>query len=121
MLALALRHTNKLIRRTVAESGERLGRYFTPRAAASELALLLPHIEREEVRLLDAGAGTGILSAAAIEALCKQGTVRRILLDAYETDERMLAIRRRIEGAADAPTEEEVLFDKLARFDIPIT
>ena len=92
MLALALRHTNKLIRRTVAESGERLGRYFTPRAAASELALLLPHIEREEVRLLDAGAGTGILSAAAIEALCKQGTVRRILLDAYETDERMLPV-----------------------------
>ena len=37
-----------------------------------------------------------------------------------ETDERMLAIRRRIEAAADAPTEEEVLFDKLARFDIPI-
>lgn len=37
-----------------------------------------------------------------------------------ETDERMLAIRRRIEAAADAPTEEEVLFDKLAKFDIPI-
>lgn len=90
MLALALRHTNKLIRRTVAESGQRLGRYFTPRAAAAELAYLLPPIEKEEVRLLDAGAGTGILSAAAIEALCKQGGVRRILLDAYETDERML-------------------------------
>ena len=38
-----------------------------------------------------------------------------------ETDERMLAIRRRIEAAADAPTEEEVLFDKLARFDMPIS
>ena len=38
-----------------------------------------------------------------------------------ETDERMLAIRRRIEAAADVPTEEELLFDKLARFDIPIT
>ena len=38
-----------------------------------------------------------------------------------ETDERMLAIRRRIEAAADTPTEEEVLFDKLARFDVPIT
>ncbi|MBO5510183.1 MAG: GTP pyrophosphokinase family protein [Oscillospiraceae bacterium] len=37
-----------------------------------------------------------------------------------ETDERMLAIRRRIEAAADIPTEEDVLFDKLARFDIPI-
>ena len=38
-----------------------------------------------------------------------------------ETDERMLSIRRRIEAAADVPTEEEMLFDKLARFDIPIT
>ena len=37
-----------------------------------------------------------------------------------ETDERMLAIRRRIEAAADTPTEEEVLFDKLAKLDIPI-
>ena len=37
-----------------------------------------------------------------------------------QTDERMLAIRRRIEAAADAPSEEEVLFDKLARLDIPI-
>ena len=92
MLALALRHTNKLIRRTVAESGTRLGRYFTPRAAAAELAYLLPPTEKEEIRLLDAGAGTGILSAAAVEALCKQGAVRRILLDAYETDERMLPV-----------------------------
>ena len=37
-----------------------------------------------------------------------------------ETDERMLAIRRRIEAAADTPTEEEVLFDKLARLDMPL-
>ena len=37
-----------------------------------------------------------------------------------ETDERMLAIRRRIEAATDTPTEEEVLLDKLSRFDIPI-
>ena len=37
-----------------------------------------------------------------------------------ETDERMLAIRRRIEAAADTPTEEEILFDKLSKLDIPI-
>ncbi|MBO7761452.1 MAG: class I SAM-dependent methyltransferase [Clostridia bacterium] len=90
MLALALRHTNKLIRRTVAESGIRLGRYFTPRAAAEEVAAILPVPCHEEVRILDAGAGTGILSAAAIETLCKAGGVRRILLDAYENDPRMI-------------------------------
>ena len=90
MLALALRHTNKLIRRTVAETGERLGRFFTPRAAATELSGLLPVPKKEEIRLLDAGAGTGILSVAAIEAICRRGTAKRILLDAYETDARML-------------------------------
>ena len=63
MLALAIRHTNKLIRRTVAETGTRLGRFFTPRAAAAELAEVLSYPEKEELRVLDAGAGTGILSA----------------------------------------------------------
>ena len=90
MLALAIRHTNKLIRRTVAEEGLRLGRFFTPAAVAKELSAVLPLPEREEVRLLDAGAGTGILAVAAIEALCRGGRVRRILLDAYETDARCL-------------------------------
>lgn len=37
-----------------------------------------------------------------------------------ETDERMLAIRRHIEAAADIPSEEEILFEKLAKFDVPI-
>ena len=37
-----------------------------------------------------------------------------------ETDERMLAIRRRIEAASDSPSEEEVLYDKLSKLDIPI-
>ncbi len=90
MLSLAIRHTNKLIRRVVAERGVRLGRYFTPRAAAKELATLLPSFEREELHILDAGAGTGILSASVLEELAVRGGVRRIYLDAYETDEEML-------------------------------
>ncbi len=90
MLALAIRHTNKLIRHTVAAEGIRLGRFFTPSPVARELAAVLPLPEREEVRLLDAGAGTGILAVAAIEALCRAGHVRRIHLDAYENDPRLL-------------------------------
>jgi len=34
------------------------------------------------------------------------------------TDERMLALRRQIESAADNPTEEELLLEKLERMDI---
>ena len=92
MLALAIRHTNKLIRRTVAEEGIRLGRFFTPRAAAEEMAALLTVPEREELRLLDAGAGTGILTAAAIEAVCRAGHCRTLHIDAYENDSRLLPV-----------------------------
>ena len=35
-----------------------------------------------------------------------------------ETDERMLAIRRKIEAAEDTADEEELLFEKLSRIDI---
>ena len=89
MLALAKRHTNRLIR-TVARTGVRLGRYFTPIPLAEELGSMLSDLGREELRILDVGAGTGLLSVAAIEALCKRGGVRRVTLCAYETDERML-------------------------------
>ena len=90
MIALALRHTNKLIRRTVAESGVRLGRFFTGRAAALEVSELLAVPPHEELRLLDAGAGTGILTAAAIAAVCRAGTCRTLTVDAYETDKTLL-------------------------------
>ncbi len=36
------------------------------------------------------------------------------------TDERMLMIRERIEAAEDAPTEDEMLFERLRRLDAPI-
>ena len=37
-----------------------------------------------------------------------------------ETDEKMLKLRQRLEEADDIPTEEDVLFDRLRRLDIPI-
>ncbi len=37
-----------------------------------------------------------------------------------QTDERMLSIRKRIEAAADIPTDDEILFDKISRLDIKL-
>ncbi|MGM9624277.1 MAG: GTP pyrophosphokinase family protein, partial [Eubacteriales bacterium] len=37
-----------------------------------------------------------------------------------ETDEKMLAIRRKIEAAADIPTEDDLLFEKISRLDVKI-
>lgn len=37
-----------------------------------------------------------------------------------DTDKKMLSLRDRIEAAEDAPTEEDILFEKLRRLDMPI-
>ena len=37
-----------------------------------------------------------------------------------ETDEKMLNLRQRLEEAEDIPTEEDILFDRLRRLDVPI-
>ena len=86
MLALAVRNTKKLVRRKVEEENVRLGRLFTKREQAALMARMAELPVRAEMRVLDPGAGTGILSAAAIEMLAKRGGVERILLTAYETD-----------------------------------
>lgn len=87
MLGLAVRNTKKLVREKVKESNVRLGRLFTKKDQAALLASYTPVYEKEEVFVLDPGAGTGILSAAAIEEIAKKSpAVRRIVLFAYETN-----------------------------------
>lgn len=91
MLGLAVRNTKKLVREKVKESNIRLGRLFTKKEQAALLASYAPVYEKEEVFVLDPGAGTGILAAAAIEAIAKNSpAVRRIVLFAYETNEMFL-------------------------------
>jgi putative GTP pyrophosphokinase len=36
------------------------------------------------------------------------------------TDQKMIGIRQQIEAASDTPTEEEILLEKLSRFDVNI-
>ncbi len=94
MLALAVRNTKKLVRRKVEEENVRLGRLFTKKAEAGFMMSLASVPEKEEIRVLDPGAGTGILSAAAVELCAKRGGVSRILLTAYETDPVFLPMLR---------------------------
>ena len=37
-----------------------------------------------------------------------------------QTDEKMLALRKRIEDAEDVPTEEEILFERISKLDTPL-
>jgi adenine-specific DNA-methyltransferase len=62
------------------------GQIFTPGTVARFMANLLT-IERDQIRLLDPGSGTGILIAAFCENLVKQAASPiQVTVDAYEND-----------------------------------
>ena len=88
MLNLAVRNTAKLVRAKSKSDNVRLGRFF----AKKETARLMAHMimldeEKSAYTVLDPGAGTGILSAAIVEEICKRAPrCRQIFLTCYETN-----------------------------------
>lgn len=65
---------------------QELGQFLTPKPVAQFMASLF-HSNWHELHLLDAGAGTGALSAALIKRLCDEGgKLEKISVTAYEVD-----------------------------------
>ena len=62
-----------------------LRQFFTPLSVARFMAGLAEY-NRKSLRVLDAGAGTEILSCAVCEAAVKNKTVKTLEIDAYEID-----------------------------------
>lgn len=94
MLALAVRNTAKLVRAKSKSDNVRLGRFFTKRDTARLMAnMLMLDEERGAYTVLDPGAGTGILSAALVEEICRRAPkCKRIFLTCYETDPEFLPV-----------------------------
>ena len=88
MLSLAVRNTGKLIREKSKSENIRLGRLFTKKDTARLMAGMLQLDEKKTVyTILDPGAGTGILAAAAIEEVCKNCPLaKQIFITCYEND-----------------------------------
>ena len=88
MLNLAVRNTNKLIREKSKSDNVRLGRLFTKKDTARLMAGMLSLDNKKTVyTILDPGAGTGILAAAAIEEVCKKcPSAKQIFITCYEND-----------------------------------
>ena len=86
MLNLAVRNTGKLIREKSKSENIRLGRLFTKKDTARLMAGMLTLDEKKTVyTILDPGAGTGILAAAAIEEVCKRcPSATQIFITCYE-------------------------------------
>lgn len=88
MLNLAVRNTAKLVREKSKSDNVRLGRLFTKKDNARLMAGMLRLDPSKTVyTILDPGAGTGILAAAAIEEICKKySACKQIYVTCYEND-----------------------------------
>lgn len=85
MLNMAVRNTRKLIREKSASDNIRLGRFFTKKETAALMAGMFTFEEtKPELSVLDPGAGTGILSAALLEAICLGRAAAAVRLVCYE-------------------------------------
>jgi adenine-specific DNA-methyltransferase len=70
------------------------GQVFTPPAVARFMAAM-PELPRRHIRVLDPGAGAGMLTAALCERLSQLRTPRQVELIAFESDERLAEMLRR--------------------------
>ena len=88
MLSLAVRNTQKLVREKAGSDNVRMGRLFTKKESASLMAgMLRLEEDKQAYTVLDPGAGTGILSAAAILEICKRAPAcKQIFLTCYENN-----------------------------------
>ena len=88
MLNLAVRNTAKLIREKSKTENIRLGRLFTKKESAKIMASAFSiDVEKTSYTILDPGAGTGILTAAVIERICKEApSCKQIFVTCYENN-----------------------------------
>ncbi|MDD5615293.1 MAG: Eco57I restriction-modification methylase domain-containing protein [Candidatus Methanoperedens sp.] len=71
------------------EARKHRGQFFTPEQVSAFMVSLFG-IPNKTIRLLDPGAGTGILTAAFCERLLNNGKTENLTIDVYENDPNIL-------------------------------
>ena len=95
-----------------------LGQYFTPIKVAQKMASMLGPVPTK-VRILDPGAGTGMLSAAAVTQILSscRDSVKEITVVAYEVDPRVSKhLRKSLEMCARLCERYGIQFNSIVHF-----
>ena len=80
--------SRKFIAITKVEQRKEQGQFFTPLGVARFMGRLTP-VATEALRVLDPGAGTGILACAVCEYSARRKAIKEIHIDTYENDVRL--------------------------------
>lgn len=95
MLDYIVERTNKYIEDMPKKDRKKYGQFFTSKETARFMAELYTISENlSKIRILDAGAGSGILSCALLERLERMDSVQTIELTCYENDDNILGLLR---------------------------
>ncbi len=95
MLDCIIERTNKYIDDMPKKERKKYGQFFTSKETARFMAGLYTIPENLfKVPILDAGAGSGILSCALLERLERMAFVQTIELTCYENDDNILGLLR---------------------------
>lgn len=93
ILDAVVENTNAFIASVPKSQRKKFGQFFTTAKTAMYMAALFCiDIDKEELTLLDAGAGTGILSAALLDRIYRLGYTGKVNLTCYETDSVVLPV-----------------------------
>ncbi len=88
-----VRNTNDFIADVPKSKRKKYGQFFTTPSTAKFMANLFSiNCGKDHLELLDAGAGTGILSAALLDHIFEGGYKGTVHLTCYETDDEVCAI-----------------------------
>jgi len=74
------------VSKTDSQYRKKAGQYFTPAKISGFMARQYDDINKEEIRILDPGAGIGILESSFCEYLISMGIKAKIVFDLYEND-----------------------------------
>ena len=93
MLESIIEKTSQYIENMPKKDRKKYGQFFTSMETARYMAsLFVISPKQENINILDAGAGSGILSCAMIERLEKIDEIKELELTCYETDEKVLPL-----------------------------
>ncbi len=93
ILSEVVRNTNVFIANVPKSKRKKFGQFFTTASTARFMANLFKiDFSKKNLELLDAGAGPGILGAALLDHIFKNGFKGKVHLTCYETDDEVLPV-----------------------------